>query len=101
MSVLQCLSANQKGDLILKIKSELASVNVSFKDLLQANWSMYTSYVCFVLLVLYATPDSLGLDDWGAWHRCLRSDSIVEWRNFVRAKNFTGRRWDSNPGPCR
>ncbi|KAF6019858.1 HUS1 [Bugula neritina] len=33
-----CLSANQKGDLVLKIKSEMAAVSVSFKDLMQANW---------------------------------------------------------------
>ena len=24
--------------------------------------------VLFVLLVLHATPDSFGLDDWGKWH---------------------------------
>ena len=55
MSVLQCLSANQKGDLILKIKSELASVNVSFKDLLQANWSMYTCN-CVLFCLFYMQP---------------------------------------------
>jgi len=47
----KCLSANQKGDLVLKIKSEMAAVSVSFKDLMQANWSefifkMFSAYVC-------------------------------------------------------
>ena len=37
--LLQCISANGEGDMILKVKSEMATVNVSFKDLLQANWS--------------------------------------------------------------
>ena len=40
-----------------------------------------SSFVC--LLVLHATPDSLGLDNWGTWHRCWCWDLIVEWRNHV------------------
>ena len=39
--LLQCISSNNTGDMLLKVKSEMASVSVSFKDLLQANWSKY------------------------------------------------------------
>ena len=42
----------------------------------------------FCLLVLHATPDSLGLDNWGRWHRCWRSDLIVEWRNLVTGEKL-------------
>ena len=37
----------------------------------------------FCLLVLHATPDSLGLDNWGTWHRCWHLDSIGERRYLV------------------
>ena len=26
---------------------------------------------------------------------------IVEWRNLVTEEKSSGRKWDSNPGPCR
>ena len=44
------------------------------------------NFLC--LLVLHTTPDSLGLNDWGTWHRCQRWDLIVEWRNLVTGEEF-------------
>lgn len=38
---LQSISANNNGDMILKVRSEMAMVSVSFKDLLTANWSKH------------------------------------------------------------
>ena len=48
-----------------------------------------------LLVFFHATPDILGLDNRGTWHRLLSGETLLQ------EKNSTGRRWDSNPGPCR
>ena len=47
--------------------------NVALKP--EFGWCFWLNLIAgkfcfFCLLVLHATPDSLGLDIWGTWHRC-------------------------------
>ena len=55
----------------------------------------------YFLLVLHVTPDSLGLDNWGTWHRCLRWDLIVEWRNLVTGRKLHWLQVGLEPSTCR
>ena len=55
----------------------------------------------FFILILHATSDSLGLDNQGTLHTDV-SDGVrlLSGETLLQAKNSTGRRWDSNQGPC-
>ena len=51
----------------LKRNTQLTNLGVFSKSVLNV-----------FLLVSHATPDSLGLDNWGTWHRCWRWGLIVK-----------------------
>ena len=45
-------------------------------------------FCVFFAYFTHATSDSLGLDNWGTWHRCWRRDLIVEWRNPITGEKL-------------
>ena len=70
---------------------------MSIYEILQLRQHLPNSFFCF--LVLHATADSLGLDNWGT--DISVGSRLLSGETLLQAKNSTGRWWDSNPGPYR
>ena len=80
--------------------SILAAVILYNFNFLLNSFAPQQYFFVVVVACLTCTADSIELVIWGTWHRCQRWGSIVEWRTLLQAKNSTGCRWDSSPGPC-
>ena len=70
---------------------------------MQTNLKGETNCAMFAVFgrVLYMCPDKFELVYWAHDRGLSFWVPIVERRNFVKAKNFTGHRCNKNPGPCR